>query len=110
MVPLDAIYKGATRPPMKFGVPLVPLVLVLALAALVTLWVGTLVTWWVLPAMLAGTLPLLFWMRHVTHHDDQRLRQFFIAARLRIRDRNRTFWRARSYCAYLHRGTSDGTR
>ena len=37
----EAIYKGATRPAMKFGVPLVPLVVLFGTRHAVTLWVGT---------------------------------------------------------------------
>ena len=36
----EAIYKGATRPPMKFGVPLVPLVILVGTGILVTISVA----------------------------------------------------------------------
>ena len=99
----EAIYKGATRPAMKAGVPLVPLVLLFGTGMLVVLWVGTLVTWWVVPVMLAALLPLLIAMRVITQHDDQRLHQWALAARLRWRDRNHAFWQARSYAGYSYR-------
>jgi type IV secretion system protein VirB3 len=103
----EAIYKGATRPAMKLGVPLVPLVVVLSVGALAIMWIGPLVTWWVLPVVVAAIAPALGWMRFVTHQDDQRLRQFFLAARLRMNDRNRHFWQARSYAPYSYRGGRD---
>ena len=43
----EAIYKGATRPAMKLGVPLVPLVVLFGTAMLLILWGGTFLSWWV---------------------------------------------------------------
>lgn len=101
----EAIYKGATRPAMKFGIPLVPLVVVLGSAMLVCFWAGPFVSWWIAPAAALLVAPLLLWMRLVTRQDDQRLRQMVLARRLAWRDRNRSFWRSRSYAPYLYRGT-----
>jgi type IV secretion system protein VirB3 len=106
-VPSEAIYKGATRPAMKFGVPLVPLVLLFGAGMLAIMWVGPLFTWWVLPIVLATLAPTVAWMRFVTRRDDQRFRQIFLAVRLRWADRNRRFWHARSYTPYCHRGARD---
>jgi len=39
--------------------------------------------------------------------DDQRFRQIFVATKLRLRDRNRRFWQARSYAPHLYLGASD---
>ena len=107
MVPQETIYKGATRPAMKFGIPLVPLVVLLGSGMLVTLWGGLLLTWWVAVAVLAATIPALAWMRFVTHQDDQRFRQIFVAAKLWLHDRNWHFWQARSYAPTLYRGATD---
>jgi type IV secretion system protein VirB3 len=106
-VQAEAIYKGATRPAMKMGIPLVPLVVVFGTGMLLILWIGTLVTWWVAPVVLAGFLPTLAWMRFVTRKDDQRFRQMALALKLRTHDRNRGFWRSRSYAPYPYRGASD---
>jgi type IV secretion system protein VirB3 len=106
----EAIYKGATRPAMKMGIPLVPLVVLFGTGMLLVLWVGSLLTWWILPIVLAAFVPALAWMRHVTKRDDQRFRQMFIAARLRLHDRNRRFWRARSYAPCLYRGARHAWR
>jgi type IV secretion system protein VirB3 len=102
----EAIYKGATRPAMKLGIPLVPLVVLFGTGMLV-LWVGSLVSWWILPIVLAAFIPALCLMRFVTNQDDQRFRQMFVAAKLRFNDRNRRLWRSRSYAPYLYRGTRD---
>ena len=103
----EAIYKGATRPAMKMGIPLVPLVVLFGTGMLLILWVGTLVTWWVVPVVLAAVVPALAWMRFVTRQDDQRFRQLAVALKLRVRNRNRRFWRSRSYAPYVYRGARD---
>jgi type IV secretion system protein VirB3 len=103
----EAIYKGATRPAMKLGIPLVPLVVLFGTGMLLVLWIGSLVTWWILPVVLAAFVPALGWMRFVTNQDDQRFRQMFVAAKLRLHDRNRRLWRSRSYAPYLYRGNRD---
>jgi type IV secretion system protein VirB3 len=107
MILREAIYKGATRPAMKFGVPLVPLVVLFGGGMLVMIWGGILLSWWVAAGVLAANVPALVWMRLVTARDDQRFRQLFVAAKLRLRDRNRRFWHARSYAPTLYRGASD---
>ena len=103
----EAIYKGATRPAMKLGIPLVPLVVLFGTGMLAVLWIGTLLSWWVVPVVLAAIAPMLAWMRFVTARDDQRFRQMSMAATLRFNDRNRVFWKSRSYAPYLYRGTRD---
>lgn len=107
MVPQEAIYKGATRPAMKLGIPLVPLVVLCGMGILVAIWGGVFVSEWVVLAVVVAIGPALTWMRFVTRKDDQRFRQLFVAAKLRLRDRNRRFWRARSYSPTVYRGTCD---
>ena len=91
---LEAIYKGATRPAMKLGIPLVPLVVLFGIGMLLIMWVGALVTWWIVPVVLVAIGPALGWMRFVTRKDDQRFRQIFVATKLWFNDRNRRLWRA----------------
>lgn len=43
----EAIYKGATRPAMKMGIPLVPLVVLFGGSMLLVMWGGALVSWWI---------------------------------------------------------------
>jgi type IV secretion system protein VirB3 len=57
--------------------------------------------------VLLAVVPALGWMRYVTAKDDQRFRQMFVAAKLRLHDRNRRFWKARSYAPNLYRGARD---
>jgi type IV secretion system protein VirB3 len=103
----EAIYKGATRPAMKLGIPLVPLVILFGTGMLLVMWGGIFLSWWVALAVLLAVFPALGWMRYVTAKDDQRFRQMFIATRLRRHDCNRRFWKARSYAPTLFRGACD---
>lgn len=79
----DRIFKGATRPALLGGVPLVALVLVQGSLFLVALWLFLLVSGFA--ALVAAALGLVayFVMRVQTRQDDQRLRQ--IGLRLRFR-------------------------
>ena len=104
----ESIYKGATRPAMKFGIPLVPLVVLFGGGMLLIIWGGALLSWWLAVPVLASFVPALGWMRYVTHKDDQRFRQVFVAMKLRLHDRNRRFWSARSYSPTVYRGGRDG--
>lgn len=103
----EAIYKGATRPAMKLGIPLVPLVILFGTGMLVIMWGGVLVSWVIAVAVVVAIGPALLWMRFVTHQDDQRFWQLFVALKLRLHDRNRRFWQARSYAPTLYRGVRD---
>jgi type IV secretion system protein VirB3 len=103
----EAIYKGATRPAMKLGIPLVPLVVLFGGGMLLIMWGGTLVSWWIALAVVIAFVPALLWMRFVTSKDDQRFRQMFVALKLRWHDHNRRFWQARSYSPSLYRGSRD---
>ena len=103
----EVIYKGATRPAMKLGIPLVPLVILFGIGMLLIMWGGILLSGWVAVGVVLSFVPALLWMRWVTSRDDQRFRQIFVALKLRLHDHNRRFWRARSYTPTLYRGASD---
>jgi len=106
----EAIYKGATRPPTIFGVPLVPFLLVGAsgfLSGMYLLIYGS-IAW---TGVVGGVvLPLFLWMRLLTGKDDQRLRQMLLAARLALACPNRRFWTCRSYSPLVYRGNRDAWR
>ena len=103
----EVIYKGATRPAMKLGIPLVPLVVLFGIGMLLIMWGGILLSGWVAVGVLMSFVPALLWMRWVTARDDQRFRQIFVALKLRLHNHNRRFWRARSYTPTLYRGARD---
>jgi type IV secretion system protein VirB3 len=103
----EAIYKGATRPAMKMGIPLVPLVVLFGTGMLVIMWGGALLSWWCALGVVLVIAPALLWMRCVTAKDDQRFHQIFVALKLRLHDRNHRLWQARSYAPTLFRGARD---
>ena len=80
----EAIYKGATRPAMKLGIPLVPLVLLFGTGMLLIMWGGILVSWWLALGVVLSIAPVLLWMRWLTARDDQRFRQIFVALKLKL--------------------------
>lgn len=82
---------------MVWGVPLVPLA-----AACVPLLVVGMWGLWLAPkvgmAALLCLLPAFFVMRWITKKDDQRLMQLLLRMQMRVRQKNRRFWRdASSY-------------
>lgn len=103
---IEAIYKGATRPAMKWGVPLLGLVGVLTPIFLGTIWIGSLATPWAFPVGFVAGATCFGWMRYVTTKDDQRLAQWFKAMKLALTNRNRKLFGVRSYGAYR----ADGAR
>ncbi len=101
----EAIFKGATRPAMKLGIPLVPLVVLFGTGVLAIMWCGMLVSWWIALGVAVAIVPTLGWMRYLTAKDDQRFHQMFIALKLRMGHRNSWFWHARSYSPTVYRGS-----
>ena len=55
----EAIYKGATRPAMKLGIPLVPLVILFGTGMLLIMWGGILVSWWLALGVVLSIAPVL---------------------------------------------------
>ena len=114
----EAIYKGATRPPMKWGVPLVALVGLFMPAIVALFWAmflanrrfGGSVGTSIMVIGIAVLVTLFMWMRQVTARDDQRLNQTIKAWKLRLANRNRALFGFRSYGAYRAVGARDGWR
>lgn len=103
----EAIYKGATRPPMLFGIPLIPFILVSGFTALVSIWGAVLLSKWIAIVAIPCAFSLLMWMRHMSAKDDQRLRQLMLKLKLHMRAKNLRIWKCRSYAPYRFRGTRD---
>ena len=102
---IETVFKGATRPPMKFGVPLAPLVVLLLPGFISGMWLSTMVDWRFAPVIF-GTVTLAYaWMRIVTSRDDQRLTQMVLSIKLAMRNPNRVLRNgARSYAPVALRG------
>ena len=97
----DLIYKGCTRPPLLWGVPLMPLIMILMPGMLV----GMVGLAYFLPMSLLALLVSVsawIWMRAVTKKDDQRLLQIFLRLRLRSRQKNTGFWGCAAYAPIIY--------
>ena len=95
---IETVFKGATRPPMKVGVPLVPLVVLLLPGFISGMWLATMVDWRFAPLIFGSITVAYVWMRIVTSRDDQRLTQMVLNLKLAVRNPNRVLRNgARSY-------------
>ena len=95
---IETVFKGATRPPMKFGVPLVPLVVLLLPGFIAGMWLSTMVDWRFAPVIFGAHTVAYVWMRIVTSRDDQRLAQMVLRFKLAAGNPNRVLRNgARSY-------------
>ena len=105
---IETVFKGATRPPMKFGVPLAPLVVLLLPGFICGMWLSTMVNWRFAP-LIFGSLALAYlWMRIVTNRDDQRLTQMVLKLKLTLRNPNRVLRNgSRSYAPISYRRGRD---
>jgi type IV secretion system protein VirB3 len=93
----ELIYKGATRPAVWAGVPLMPFIFVTGIAFLVAMWGMYLVGLVPLGLVALVYIPTVLWMRHITKKDDQRLKQMGLRAQLGFRPRTQVWGRARSF-------------
>ena len=69
------IFKGATRPPCVFGIPIKPFVLVVGLSLLICqffLW------------FIFVSVPVLIVMRQIAKYDDQKFEQMFLWLRVTL--------------------------
>ena len=102
---IETVFKGATRPPMKFGVPLVPLVVLLLPGFICGMWLATMVDWRFAPVIFGSLAVAYVWMRIVTSRDDQRLTQMVLNFKLAARNPNRVLRSgSRSYAPVAYRG------
>lgn len=100
----ERIHKGATRPALIKGIPLLPAIYLSLGGAIPAMWlwiVGAALKW---PALnvcaalvVAAVIAALLWLRRITRKDDQRVRQWVIAAQLTLWCSNRRLWGCRSY-------------
>ncbi len=91
------IYKGCTRPPLLWGVPLLPLMAVGA-PTMILMFVGLA---YAMPLAIVSILTFVgtfVFMREVTKRDDHRLVQLLRMVPLRSKNKNRRYWGCVSYC------------
>jgi type IV secretion system protein VirB3 len=91
------IFKGCTRPAMKMGIPLTPLVVVVGIALLAGVWGAYFFGILAGIVVLIVLIPVLMTMRGITKKDDQRLSQLILWCQLHFGNRSKAFWGATSY-------------
>jgi type IV secretion system protein VirB3 len=92
----DVIFKGATRPAMMLGVPIIPFILVAGVVLVLAMWSMLLVGIFTSFVFLSIGAVVILILRYVSSQDDQRLNQYL----LRFRDigfrKNTPHWNAHS--------------
>ncbi|EJW5843916.1 VirB3 family type IV secretion system protein [Salmonella enterica subsp. enterica serovar Kentucky] len=83
------LFKGATRLPTVWGVPMIPLMVMVMCVAVIALTVS--IWWWGLVP------PLWFVMAQITKNDDKAFRIWWLWLDTKFRNRNKGFWGASSY-------------
>jgi type IV secretion system protein VirB3 len=102
---IETVFKGATRPPMKFGVPLTPLIVLLLPGSVLGMWLSTMVSWRFAPVIFGAVIAIYVWMRLITNKDDQRLTQMVMKLKLAMRNPNRRIRKGvRSYAPTNYKG------
>jgi len=97
MKPLkDPVFRGATRPAMIWGVPLVAFLMVGGGMLIPAIW-ALLASPPLGVAILFLMIPVFVVMRVITRHDDQRLAQYLLRVRMVLRQGNRRFWGGHAY-------------
>ncbi len=92
----DLIFKGATRPAMVMGIPLLPLVGVGLIGTLLTMWSLQIFGWMAAFPVLIGALLVMVAMRLVSKSDDQKLNQLLLRLQSWPARRNTRYWGAQS--------------
>lgn len=103
----DPIFKGATRPAMMAGVPLVPFILVAGLHIIGCVW--SLILIGIMPAVaiaMFGILCILV-MRAISKTDDQKLNQVILKFRSKGLKKNNQYWGAHSVSPIDYRGRNN---
>ena len=92
--PRDPLFKGCTRPAMMFGVPLVPLISVVAVILTINVWTRIYFAF--------SMIPIVLIMKQIAKSDDQQFRLLGLKMRFRIisYNHNQKFWKASAYSPF----------
>jgi type IV secretion system protein VirB3 len=100
MIRQDPLFKGATRPAMKWGVPVVPFGVSFIAFLLLGMYASFLVGIGLTLALWVFYVPLFLIMRQMVKHDDQAFRLLFLKLKFRARtycNGSARFWRSTPY-------------
>lgn len=88
----DPVFKGATRPAMLLGAPVVPMVLVVGVHILIAMWLF-MAQQLMLVVLVATTCAIcIVLMRYITTQDDHRLNQYLLWVKSTALRRNAKHW------------------
>ncbi len=93
---MDPIFKGATRPAMVLGIPLLPLIICCMTGLLLSIWSLLLLGQLICFLTLACNVTLLLYMRIICKHDDQKLHQLMLQLQSKSARRNIDYWGCQS--------------
>lgn len=99
----DPVFKGATRPAMIAGIPLLPLIVVGLMGVLGSLWGLQLFGAFSAFTVALLTLMVLLIMRWVSKADDQKLNQMLLRLQSLPARRNRPYWGVQSSSPFDYR-------
>lgn len=92
MIRRDPLFKGCTRPAMLFGVPMVPLAVVVGAVILISVWTTLF--------FVLTLVPIVLVMKAIAKSDDQQFRLLFLKGWCRFapyHNSNRNFWKSSAY-------------
>lgn len=88
----DRVFKGATRPAMMFGIPIVPFILIVGTHILVALWSFVLLSGFVSVAVFVLLAFIIVVLRQVNADDNFKLAQAFMYFRDIGYRTNKQYW------------------
>jgi type IV secretion system protein VirB3 len=88
----DPVFKGATRPAMMLGMPVVPAILVVGVHILIAMWM-LIAHQLMLVVLIATSCAIcIVLMRYITTQDDHRLNQYLLWVKSTALRRNANYW------------------
>ncbi len=98
----NTLFKGSTRPPMQWGVPLLPFILICFPIIIISFY-SSLFSIKMGLVILFLIIPIFLFLKEITKKDDQRLLQHLLRLKMILKQRNRTFWNSTSYSPILYK-------
>lgn len=93
------LFKGMTRPAMIFGVPMLPLIIVLGIVASVSVWIH--------PLYMLVSIPLVLIMRFIAKYDDFMYHILFLGFKSKTPTKNKEYYGAKTYSSLKFREQSN---
>jgi len=92
----DRIFKGATRPAMMLGIPIVPFILIVGFHLILIVWTFILSSPFVSIGIGFILIMVLLFLRQLNSSDNHRISQYFLYAKDFGNRRNKKYWGAHS--------------